>query len=249
MLSDAENVDIMLGSYSRDDENNMSENEANLDSGSSRPQQSSNALGEDFRSLLNTNSRKTSEITIETTRMINEEISNQISRKLNEIETNLNSQIQDAISTAITETALPSIQNTLRLQGRANFTVMDRVSNGPHPGMRAGNFTEEDQRSSGRQRNPEVGNSQKMWENRPKTCFTQEESILRSRESSVDSICSEQNRDSPLSIFLALCDISFEFFVCKGSPLKFFDFLQPTGFSKTQRVPLLQFSALGGFSK
>ena len=49
IMSDVENVDIMLGSYSRcDEENNISENEGNLDSGSSRPQQSSNVIGEDF---------------------------------------------------------------------------------------------------------------------------------------------------------------------------------------------------------
>ena len=71
MLSDVENVDIMLGSYSREDEdNNAGENEANLDSGCNRPQQSSNVKGEDFRSLLNTNSREKSEHTIENTRMI-----------------------------------------------------------------------------------------------------------------------------------------------------------------------------------
>ena len=86
MLSDVENVDILLGSYPREDEeNNASEIEVNLDSGSSRPQQSLNVIGEDIRSLLNTNSRENSEITIETTRLINEEISNQLSRKLNEI--------------------------------------------------------------------------------------------------------------------------------------------------------------------
>ena len=103
MLSDVENVDIMLGSYSRyDEENDFSENGVNLDSGSNRPQQSSNVIGEDFRSLLNTNSRESSKITIETTRMINEEISNQMSRKLNEIKSSLNIQIQDAISSAIT---------------------------------------------------------------------------------------------------------------------------------------------------
>ena len=80
MLSDVENVDIMLGSYSRgDEENNASENEVHLDSGSNRPHQSSYVKGEDSRSLLNTNSRENSEITIETTRMINEEISNQMS--------------------------------------------------------------------------------------------------------------------------------------------------------------------------
>ena len=50
-----------------------------MDSGSTRPQQSSNLFGEDFRSLLNTNSRENSEMTIETTRMISEENSNQMS--------------------------------------------------------------------------------------------------------------------------------------------------------------------------
>ena len=197
MLSDVENVDIMLGSYARDDEENIaSENEVNLDSGSSRPQQSSNVIGEDFRSLLNTNSRENSEITIETTRLINEEISNQMSRKLNEIKTSLNSQIQEAITDAITSTVLPSIQNTLEMQGRPNFTMVDRRSNGLHPSPRPTEFTIKDQRSSGLQQNAEVGNSQKKMENLPRTCFTQENSRLRSREISTDSINSEQNRDT-----------------------------------------------------
>ena len=95
----------------------------------------------------------------------------------------------------VTDTVLPSIQNVLEMQGRPNFTVVDRASNGPHPGPRRSNSTVEDQKSSGRQRNPEVRNSQKTWENRPKTCFMQESSRLRSRESSVDSVSSEQNRD------------------------------------------------------
>ena len=63
MMFDVENVDIMLGSYSRDDEeNDISENGVNLDSGSSMPQQSSNVIGGGIRSLLNTNSRENSEI-------------------------------------------------------------------------------------------------------------------------------------------------------------------------------------------
>ena len=104
LMSDVENVDIILGSYSRDDEdNNGSENEVNLDSESSRPQQNSNVIGEDSRSLLNTNSREKSEITIETTRTISEDISNQITWRLNEIKTSSNFYIRDAISNAITE--------------------------------------------------------------------------------------------------------------------------------------------------
>ena len=197
MLFDVENADVMLGSYSRDDEeNNISENEVNLDSGSSKPQQSSNVIGEDFRSLLNSNSRENSEIAIETTRLINEEISNQMSIKLNEVKTSLNSQIQEAITAAITNTVLPSIQNTLEMQGRPNFTTVDRGSNGLHPSPRSTDFTIRDRRSSGLQRNAEVGNPQKSWENRPRTCFTQENSRMRSRESSTDSNNSEQNRDT-----------------------------------------------------
>ena len=114
-------VDIMLGSYSRNENrNNQSENELYLDSGSSRPQQSSDLAGEDFRSLLNTYSRDKSERTRETTRMICEKISNQMSRNLNEIKSSLNSQIQNAITAAITEKVLPSNQNTLNTQGRGN---------------------------------------------------------------------------------------------------------------------------------
>ena len=51
------------------------------------------------------------------------------------------------------------------------------------------------QRSSGPQRNPEVVNMLKTKENRPRMYFTQENSRQRSRESSIESYTSEQNRD------------------------------------------------------
>ena len=189
-----ENVDIMLGSYSRgDEENDISENGVNLDSGSNRPHQSSNVIGEDFRSLLNTSSRENSKFPFETTRMIKEEISNQMSRKLNEIKSSLNIQIQDAISSAITEKILPSIQNTLEMQDRVNHTIVDRGSIGLHDSSKSANFTTGDRRSSGLQWNSEVENAQKSWENRPKKCFMQENNRLTSRQSSVDSVISEQN--------------------------------------------------------
>ena len=161
IVSDVENVDVMLGNYSTiNQDDDRSETGINLDSESSKPQRASNVTGEDFRSLL-TNSRENSEITIETNRLISEEISNQMSRRLNEIKTSLNFHIQNANTTAIRDTVLPSIQNVLEMKGRPNVTVVDRASNGPHPGPRTGISTVEDQRSSGRQRNPEVGNSQK----------------------------------------------------------------------------------------
>ena len=193
-MSDNKNVDVMLGSYSRNDVgDDQSENQPNLDSESSRLQKNSNLTAEDFRSLL-TNSRENSEMTIET-RLINEKISNQMIRRLNEIKTSINSQIHNAITAAITERVLPSIQNTLDMQGRVNFTVADQGSSGLHVGPRTASFTVEDRRSSGLKRNPEAENSQETWENRPKRCFTQENSREISRESSVDSYISAQNRD------------------------------------------------------
>ena len=196
MLSDVENVDIMLGSYSREDEdNNASENEANLDSGSSRPQQSSNTLGEDFRSLFNANSRENSEITIETTRLINEEISNQMSRKLNEIKDSLSNQIQDAISSAITEQILPSIQNTLQIQGKSKRNTMDQRSIERQERVKVTGSFSRDKRSAERQRNPEVENSQNIWENHPRKCFMQENIRQMSRQGSIDSVDTEQNYD------------------------------------------------------
>ena len=178
IMSDVENFDVMVGSYgsySREDErSDQSDSELNLDSGSIRPQQNSNLVGEDFRSLLNPNSRENSEMTIETTGMISEEISNQLSRKLNEIKSSLNSQIQDAITTPITEKVLPSIQNAKDTQGSADFTVVDRESVGLQEGPRTSSFTVANRKAIGLQRSLEVVNTQKTWENRSKTCFTRE---------------------------------------------------------------------------
>ena len=122
-------------------------------------------------------------------------MSNQTARKLNETKTSLNSQIQDAITVAIKNTVLPFIQNTLDMQGRANFTVVDQESNGLHLGPKATNSTAGDRKSSGLQRNPEVENAQKTRKNRSRKYFTQENNRQMSRQSSVDSVCSEQNRD------------------------------------------------------
>ena len=189
MMSYVENVDIMIGNYSRnEDRNEQNESEVKLDLGSNRPQQSSNLIGEDFRSLLNTNSRENSEMTVETNRMISEEISNQTSIKLNEIKESLNYQLQDEISSAITDKVLPSIQNTLNKHGKVSYTVavVDRGSRGPHEGPTVKNYTTVDHRSGGLQRNLESENSPKTREKRNKTLFSQEKDGKMSRQSSVD---------------------------------------------------------------
>ena len=135
-------------------------------------------------------------MTVETNRMISEEITNQMSRKLNEIRESLKFQIQDVMTSATTDKVLPSIHNTLSRQGRVNYTVVDRGSCGPHEGPTVANYTTVDQRSSGLHRNLEVENGLKTSEKRNKTWFSQENDGQTSRQSSVDSIVSEQNRDT-----------------------------------------------------
>ena len=77
-----------------------------------------------------------------------------MSRKLKEIKNKLDLQIQDTISSAITEKILPSIQNTLETQGRAYYPTVDRDE---------ASFTMADRRSSELQRNAEVDNGHKLW--------------------------------------------------------------------------------------
>ena len=75
--SDLENVNIMLGSYSRNVETNgYNDSDINQDSESNRLQRNSNLVGEDSGPLPNTTSRENSEITMGTTRMISDEITN-----------------------------------------------------------------------------------------------------------------------------------------------------------------------------
>ena len=50
-------------------------------------------------------------------------------------------------------------------------------------------------KSSGLQRSPGAANSQKTWENHPKTGFTRENQRQVSRESSVEFYTGDQNRD------------------------------------------------------
>ena len=128
VMSDLENVDIMLGNYSRNElDSQLGERETELDLESNGPQ-TANPISEDFRSLINTNSRKNSEITIETARLINNEITSQVTRKLDEIRSDLNYHILEVINSAITEKVLPSIQNVLGVHNPESDTIRDSQS-------------------------------------------------------------------------------------------------------------------------
>ena len=124
------------------------------------------------------------------------EIASQATRKLNDITSSLNLQIQEAVNTAITERVLPSIENSLVDRGRADVTMEDQRANGLQDSTRTPNFTIVDHRSSGLQRNSEVVNSQKTKENCLKMGLSRVCQREMSRDSSVVSYTSEQNRDT-----------------------------------------------------
>ena len=121
VMSDLENknMGIMLGNYSENEVDCQSGERGNEGDFGSNGLQPSNPIGEDFRSLIKTNSRGNSEITIETARMINKYITTQVTRKLDEIRDDFKNQIVEVINTintAITEKVLPSIQNVFEVQ-------------------------------------------------------------------------------------------------------------------------------------
>ena len=126
--SDLENLDIMLGNYSRNElDSQLGERETALDL-ESNGLQTANPISEDFRSLIITNSRENSEITIEIARMINNEITSQVARKLDELRSDLNTQILEVIKSAISDKVLTSIQNVLEIQNSESDAIRDTQS-------------------------------------------------------------------------------------------------------------------------
>ena len=196
VMSDVENLDIMLGSYSRDaqvEQGNISDVEGDFES--DRRQQSTDLVEGNFRSLLNTNVSENSEITAETMRAINSEISSQMSRKLDEMKSDLNLQIMDAINSAIQEKVLPSIENTLNSVKTTQNTKWDLRSDGRHSGLVGQSASNSDPRSSGRHQSAQAPLDLKSSGNRPKSSLKESNLYNRSRDSSVDSIESDVGYD------------------------------------------------------
>ena len=69
--------------------------------------------GDDFVSLLNTDSSENSGITVETVRILISEIANELSKKLEEITEDLISQSLQSMNSAIGKKVLPTLQNSL----------------------------------------------------------------------------------------------------------------------------------------
>ena len=120
----------MLGNYSRNDlDCQPGERETEGDLESNRLQ-AANPAKENFRSLINTNSREYSEILAKKiARMINKEIKTQVTIKLDEIREDLNTQILEVINSAIAEKMVPSIQNVLGVQN-SGITTRDHQYGG-----------------------------------------------------------------------------------------------------------------------
>ena len=150
VMSDIDNLDVMLGSYQR--QNSEIENERNendIDQRSGGREGILNQVENDYRNYLNTNLSENSCLTVETSRAISSEISSQMSKKLEEIQANLKSQILDVINSAIEDKVLPSIKIAVKSQNSDKNTNLDLRSDGPHPGNSSQARTQKDRQSDG----------------------------------------------------------------------------------------------------
>ena len=162
LMSDVEDLDVMLGSYSRNEmESNSGDRNDEVDLASDRTRGDVVQNSEDFRSLSNSNSRENSESTIETMRLVNSEVS----RKMEELKRDLNSQIAETINSLISERILPNIQNTSSSQNPVfreevdhrssrlsrkyawkNIQNPSSINSNNHPRSRDGSFSSLDRR-------------------------------------------------------------------------------------------------------
>ena len=148
VMSDIENLDVMLGSYQRENNEFRSENNENTLDQRSNEREGQDRNVEDYQTFLNNNPSENSCLTIETSRAISSEISSQMSRKYQEMQTSLNSQILDVINTAIDTRVLPSIKNAVKRQNSAKNTNLDLRSDGLHEDTAAPENSQKDLRSN-----------------------------------------------------------------------------------------------------
>ena len=96
-------------------------------------QENTNTLGDDFESIVNSNSRKNSEMTAETVRGIKTELNSQIAKKPKEIKVDLNSQmIIITINIAIMDRVMPELQGSLSALENGLNARLDLQSVGLH---------------------------------------------------------------------------------------------------------------------
>ena len=131
---------------------------------------------EDFRTLLASEDRDRCETTMEINRLIFEEISHQMNRKIDELKRNLDTQITESINSAIHDSILPSIQNSLS-------------------GQNSGLGTNADSRSSRLSRNTEGKKHQSAWGNTQNRVQSNSNNHPCSRDSSISSLDIRDDHD------------------------------------------------------
>ena len=191
VMSDIENLDIMLGNYQESDQvrdENLSD--TGLDLESRKPNKEINSISGNIRTLLNTNASENSEITFETSRAINSEISSQMSRKLEEMRFDLNSHFLSAMDSAIEEKVIPSIRNVLE---SSQNTHLDLRSDGPHPSTFEQVRPHRNLRSDGPHQQIAGKTSLDVRKDFPRSVETNSNHINRQRENSVDSYQSDED--------------------------------------------------------
>ena len=114
VMSDLENMNVMLGNYQENQSDvDLNEN-VEMDSRSNGTRTDMVRNCEDFRKLLTSEDRNRCEIPTEANRLISEEIACQMNnRKMDELRRNLDTQITESFNSAIYDSILPSIQNSL----------------------------------------------------------------------------------------------------------------------------------------
>ena len=186
-MSDIENLDVMLGSYTHSENRDQEAiDQIEIDPESGRRQQDLDQNESNYRSLLNTNLSENSEITVETSRMINSEISSQMSRKIEEMKSDLNSHILEVINSAIEERILPSIENVITSNREAKNTKWDLRSDGRHPDRNIQMTQNSVLESHGRHKSKFCQQVQDSGENFPKLIATSSNQNNHRRENLVD---------------------------------------------------------------
>ena len=176
VLSDLENMNVMLGNYPENQSDvDLNEN-VEVNSGSNRTRTDMVRNCEDFRTLLTSEDRNRRKMTMETNRLISEEISYQMNRKIDELKRNLDTQITESINSAIQDSILPSIQSSLS-------------------GQNSGLGTNVDSRSSRLSRNTEGKKHQSVWENTKCRVQSKSNNHPQSRDGSLSSLDCRDDHD------------------------------------------------------
>ena len=209
VMSDIDNLDVMLGSYQRENNEFRSENNENTLDQRSNERESQERNVDEYQTFLNNNPSENSCLTIETSRAISSEISSQMSRKFQEMQTSLNSQILDVINTAIDTRVLPSIKNAVKTQNLAKITYLDLQSDGLQEDTAAPENSQKDLRSN--RLHPENSNkSYQVAQNEfPRLISIKNNQKHHRREDSVDSQESDDGFGYDTYGFLFYSYISF----------------------------------------